>query len=168
MTDPKNLEPSGQNSQPEPSFSYDQEFASKYLDNLENYPIRKRICICGHPINSHHFSPVAGYSCTPGNIWCRCLRPMPAFFASDARLFLRSTNGYGVKHALGTGIAALRKRNGSGTWLIPPSCAVKDCPGTEITIACLDGEGRVMDKSTQNSVMLCHQHAWDMGGWRLA
>jgi hypothetical protein len=153
---------------PAAAFTYNQEFAAKYLDNLAQYPIRKRICICGHPINSHHFSPVAGYSCTPGNIWCRCAHPSPVFFASDARLFLRSTNGVGVKHALGTGIAALEKRSGTGTWLVELICAVNDCKNPEITVACVDEEGRVMDKSTRDSVFLCHKHAWDLGGWRLA
>jgi hypothetical protein len=149
------------------SFTYDQEFAAEYLENLEKYPIRKRICICGHPVNSHHFNSSAGYSCTPGNIWCRCIRPTPVYFASDARLFLRSTQGMGIKHALGTGIAALRKRGGSGEWLIPLSCSVRECLEPEITIACIDSEGRVTNKSTQSSVLLCRGHAWEMGGWRL-
>ena len=150
------------------AFKFNQEFAAKYLENLAEYPVRKRICICGHPVNSHHFSPVSGYSCTPGNIWCRCIHPSPVFFASDARLFLRSTNGVGVKHALGTGVAALEKRGGTGTWLVGLSCAVTDCTNPDITVACVDQEGRVMDKSTKDSVFLCHKHAWDLGGWRLA
>jgi len=153
---------------PEPAFTFDREHAFEYLGNLEEFPIRKRICICGHPVNSHHFSSSTGYSCTPGNIWCKCERPTPAYFASDARFFLRSTHGYGIKHALGTGIAALTKRGGTGTWLIPLGCAVKDCAGKEITIACLDDQNRIMDRSTPNSILLCHSHAWELGGSRLA
>lgn len=166
--DSKEIQPPSNNALGiEADFKYDHEYASKYLENLEKYPIRKRICICGHPVNSHHFSSTLGYSCTPGNIWCRCTRPAPVYFASDARLFLRSTHGTGIKHALGTGIAALRKRGGSGEWLIPLSCAVEGCLGLELTIVCLDSEGRVLDKSTENSVLLCSSHAWELGGWRL-
>jgi hypothetical protein len=114
---------------------------------LAKHPRNKQICICGHNINSHEYSPTLGYSCRSGNIWCECAAPLAVYSASDARLFKRSTHGFGKKHALGLGIASLLERNGHGEWLIVPKCEVGGCLNTELTIACLDRNNQVVEKA---------------------
>lgn len=150
-----------------PTFVMNQELASSYLENLDKYPKNKRICICGHPVNSHHFDTKSGYSCTPGNIWCRCARPEPVYCASDARFFLRSTSGFGFRHALAMGIAALTKKGGNGQWMVNLFCEINGCKELEITVACLTEDNRVTAKSTKYSRFLCHKHCWELGGWML-
>lgn len=148
-------------------FSMNQERAAEYVIYLTDYPRHKQICMCGHSINSHSYAPSSGYRCQSGNIWCECSKPHPAFFASDARLFKRSTHGYGKSHALGLGIASLQLRGGTGEWITEMKCSVSDCAELELTVACLDKNNNVVPKSTSNSVLLCHKHTWDLGGWRL-
>ncbi len=147
-----------------PSFSLDQDMAERYLADLEKYPISKRICVCGHTEKSHTFRPGSGYVCEPGNVWCYCPKPLVVYFASDARCFSRATHGVGVKHALGLGIADLNRKKKPGEWLIPLSCWIRDCPQIEITVACLTREGRVSNKSTEQSVLICRQHVLEFGG----
>lgn len=150
-----------------PFFKMDNAVAQEYVEFLSKYPVRKQICICGHTVNSHHYASDAGYTCKPGNIWCECERPNPVFFASDARCFIRSTHGIGMKHALGLGIATLFSKQGHGEWLVELKCAVPNCPNLEISVACLDRDGRVIGKSSPRSVFLCRDHAWELGGSRL-
>ena len=151
----------------EPKFVMDLEAAKEYVEFLAKYPRHKQICICGHTINSHTFSTGGGYSCHTANVWCYCSMPTPVFYASDARVFKRSTHGFGRKHALGLGIASLHARGGTGEWLIAMKCEASDCTETELTVACLDSQNLVVAKSTENSRLLCHKHAWELGGWRL-
>lgn len=141
----------------------DNELAQEYVEFLSKYPLRKQICICGHTVNSHHFRSDSGYTCKPGNIWCECEKPNPVFFASDARCFMRSTHGIGMKHALGLGIAALKSKKGVGEWLIQLKCAVVNCNNLEILIACLDRSGRIIAKSSPHSVFLGREHAIEFG-----
>lgn len=150
-----------------PEFKMNLERAEEHLNDLEKYPISKRICICGHTEKSHIFDSSSGFSCQPGNVWCHCRRPIVVYFASDARCFSRATHGIGFKHALGIGIADLHRKKKSGEWLVPLRCWIPDCKGLEITVACLDRDGRVFNKSTESSVLLCHQHAMELGGSRL-
>lgn len=150
-----------------PKFKMDMEQASTYIDELRQFPPKKRICICGHTVRVHNFDPTHGYSCSPGQIWCRCSHPVAVYCASDARFFMRSTHGVGAKHALGLGIATLTKRGGSGEWMVPLACAVKDCANMELTVACVNEDSKVVDVTTPNSVLICHDHARELGGWRL-
>lgn len=150
-----------------PRFVMDLEGAKSFLRDLEAYPLRKRICICGHPVQAHHFNSANGYDCKPGRIWCLCTKPEPVFCASDARLFQRATKGVGYKHALGTGIAALTEKGGSGEWMVQLSCEVRGCEEKEITVACMTEDNRVSAKPTKHSRFICHKHAWDLGGWML-
>lgn len=147
-----------------PAFSLDQDMAERYLADLEKHPISKRICICGHTEKSHNFSPGSGYACEPGNVWCYCLKPLVVYFASDARCFSRATHGVGMKHALGLGIADLKRKKKQGEWLIPTSCWIKNCQGLEITVACLTREGRISNRSTEQSILICRPHVLELGG----
>ena len=150
-----------------PFFDLDLGIAFKYIENLEQYPVRRRICICGHTVKSHTFSTFTGYTCKIGNINCNCEMPIPVYFASDARPFKRSTHGFGIKHALGLGIATLLMRKGSGTWLVQPFCQVPECKDLDITVACLDETGKVVNQSTSRSAFLCQRHVLELGGSRL-
>lgn len=149
------------------TFKMDRDLAYEYVDYLSSYPLSKQVCICGHNIKSHIFGKDVGYYCKPGNIDCRCAKPDAVYCASDARFFKRSTHGFGRKHALGLGIASLEKRGGNGTWMVPLKCAVKECEGLELTVACVLEDGTVMNRTTPNSVFLCVTHVIDLGGWRL-
>jgi hypothetical protein len=145
----------------------DYEVAKEYVEFISNYPRRKQICICGHNVNAHHYSAAVGYICKPGNIWCECVKPVPVFFASDARCFMRSTHGIGMKHALGLGIATLHAKKGHGEWLVDLKCAVSNCPNLDISVACTDRDGQVIAKSSPYSVFLCREHALSLGGSHL-
>lgn len=141
------------------------EKARSYVRDLNRWPRHKQICICGHTINSHHYSAgTKSYSCEPANFYCACNQEEPVFCASDARWFKRSTHGVGKKHALFLGIASLEEKGGTGEWLVPAQCQVPDCRGTEISIACVDRHSRVVPTSTDRSVLLCKDHIVSLGG----
>ena len=148
----------------EPVFAVDMGKAHEYIEELKRFPLRKRICICGHTVSVHSFDPVYGYSCSPGQIWCRCNYPVPVYCASDARFFMRSTHGAGMRHALSLGIAALTKKGGSGEWMMPLACAFKECRETEITVACVNENRQVVTQTTPTSVFLCRKHVLELGG----
>lgn len=141
--------------------------AEHHIDELNAFPMRKRICICGHTITAHSFDPKFGYVCKPGQIWCKCERPYAVYCASDARHFMRSTHGVGFRHALGLGIASLERKGGTGTWMVPLSCMVAECQKMELTVACVDENSQVMDRTTPFSAFLCPEHVWELGLWRL-
>ncbi len=141
------------------------EQAASYVKMLNRWPRHKQICICGHTLNSHHYSAATNrYSCEPANFYCACAEEEPVYFASDARWFKRSTHGVGKKHALVLGIASLIDKGGSGEWLVPPQCQVRDCPGLEISIACVDRTSRIVPHTTERSVLLCKGHIASLGG----
>lgn len=148
----------------QPVFSMDRVAALRHLEEIRKYPIQKRVCICGHTVNSHKFEPNFGYICKPGNIHCRCSGPSPVLCASNAKPFLRSTHGYGYKHALGLGIAALEDLGGSVEWMIDLQCQVMNCTAVEVTITCLNDMSRVVAESTPRSAFLCKTHLLELGG----
>ncbi len=152
---------------PSAQFKMDRNLAFGYVDWLAKYPLSKQVCICGHNVNSHVFGKDVGYYCKPGNIACYCGKPYPVYCASDARYFKRSTHGFGRHHALGLGIASLERKGGSGVWMVELKCSVNDCHGMDLTVACVLPDGTVINKTTPNSVFLCHKHVIDLGGWRL-
>jgi hypothetical protein len=164
MTEIRPNEVQGDVPQSQPDFILNQEIAEKYLSDLERYPLSKRICICGHTVKSHRLVPSRGYSCEPGNVWCYCPKPLEVYFASDARCFSRATHGVGMKHALGLGIADLKRKKKTGHWLIPIGCWVQGCQESDITVACLTNEGFVTNKSTSQSALICRKHVLDFGG----
>lgn len=149
-----------------PIFYMEPTETDEYLEFVAKYPRKKQICICGHTINAHTFSSSGFYNCYPGRITCYCRRPQPVYVASDARCFNRSTHGFGVKHALGFGIADLEKKGGHGEWLVPLKCRFEDCLESKITVVCIDKTGRVVPKSTETSLLFCNRHALEYGGMR--
>lgn len=150
-----------------PRFAMNEGSAMDYVRFLQKYPRNKQVCICGHNINSHTYSSQLGYACRSGNIWCECDTPMAVYAASDARVFKRSTHGYGRRHALGLGIATLIERGGTGEWIMDMVCSIRDCNETNLTVACLDKDGQVVPQSTKHSVLICHNHATIFGAWKL-
>lgn len=141
------------------------EQAKKYVRELNRWPRHKQICICGHTVNSHHYSAATkSYSCEPANFLCACTQEESVFCASDARWFKRSTHGVGKKHALFLGIASLEEKGGTGEWLVPAHCQVTGCGGIEISVACIDRQGRVVPHTTDRSALLCRDHIVSLGG----
>ena len=145
-------------------FAMDVARAAEYARWLKENPREKQVCICGHTVNSHQFTPGYGYNCKPAAIWCRCENPTPVYLASDSRFFKRSTHGAGMKHALGLGIASLESRGGQGKWMIELRCFVENCRNLDLTIACVNEQSMVQATTSQFSVFLCKSHAWEMGG----
>lgn len=147
------------------SMAGEMEEAREYVRMLNRFPRHKQICVCGHTINSHHYSAATkSFSCEPANFICACKAEESVYCASDARWFKRSTHGVGKKHALFLGIASLEEKGGTGEWLVPAQCQVQGCRGLEISIACVDSQGRVMPFSTDRSAFLCKEHILSFGG----
>ena len=151
-----------------PALNLESEFSAFYLPFLEKHPRSKQICICGHTLNSHHETQDGVLYCTPGNIFCRCQTIDVYLSVSDARFFKRSTHGWGPKHALGLGLAALAKRGGTANWFRDLACLFEGCPETDITVACFDDSGRVMSKSTSTCRFICKTHLFKLGGRNLS
>lgn len=148
----------------EGSFDLGPDGGYDYLEFISQFPLKKQICMCGHSVNSHHYSTYSRtYVCRTGTVWCRCQYPKPALAASNAFDFKRSTRGVGVKHALGLGVAALLKRGGSATWLVDLVCAVTDCNAVDVKIVCLDKDSHAVPHSEVHSVFLCREHLIQFG-----
>jgi hypothetical protein len=106
-------------------------------------PLDRRICMCGHPINRHkiHMTqenpkgipwtegpvPSTGMLCRINAMDCSCKEPMPVLKVTDARSFLRTTEGAGATHALIRGLRSLMP-NATYEWLIEIVC--KRCGAT--------------------------------------
>ena len=147
------------------SFDGEMSEAILYVRMLDRYPRHKQICICGHTVNSHHYSDATrSFACEPANFFCACRKEEPVYCASDARWFKRSTHGIGKKHALFLGIASLEAKGGTGEWLVPAQCQIPGCAGIEISIACVNRHGRVVPGTDERTVLLCKEHIASLGG----
>lgn len=109
-------------------------------------PKDRRICMCGHPINRHkiHMTqenpkgipwvegeiPITGMLCRINAMNCSCKEPMPVLKVTDARSFLRTTEGAGPAHALIRGIKDLMP-NATYEWLIDIECKKCGVSGAE-------------------------------------
>ena len=109
-------------------------------------PIDRRICLCGHAINKHkiHMTPEnpkgipwvegpvppTGMLCRINAMNCSCKEPMPVLKVTDARSFLRTTEGAGATHALIRGLRSLMP-NATYEWLIDLECAKCGAAGSE-------------------------------------
>jgi hypothetical protein len=149
---------------PQPYFSVNQERASEYLEFIDNYPRSKQICLCGHTVTSHNFSPTIGYVCKPNTQFCPCDSPSPVYYARNASHFKRSTHGPGMRHALTQGIVALTSSGSRGEWLIELRCMVPDCLNLEIVPAPLNQDRRVTASASSTNVLICRSHAIEFGG----
>jgi hypothetical protein len=74
----------------------------------------KRICACGHPLNSHTVGSSGVVLCTPSRMICPCKNARPVLIAGDARKFLRKTMGPGPEHALARGAKIYAEIIGGG------------------------------------------------------
>jgi hypothetical protein len=106
-------------------------------------PRDRRICMCGHAINKHkiHMTPEnpkgipwtegpvppSGMLCKINAMTCSCREPIPVLEVTDARSFLRTTEGPGPAHALIRGLRSLMP-NATYKWLIDIAC--KRCGAT--------------------------------------
>jgi hypothetical protein len=109
-------------------------------------PLDRRICLCGHAINKHkiHMTtenpkgipwtegevPPTGMLCRINAMNCACREPIPVLKVSDARSFLRTTEGAGALHALTRGLRSLIK-NATYEWLIELECVKCGVTGAE-------------------------------------
>jgi hypothetical protein len=109
-------------------------------------PLDRRICMCGHAINKHkiHITPenpkgipwtegpvpTTGMLCRINAMNCACREPIPVLKVSDARSFLRTTEGSGALHALTRGLRNLIK-NATYEWLIDLECVKCGSVGAE-------------------------------------
>ena len=87
------------------------------------------ICICGHPESRHTVIGESVY-CRPSKLECHCPVIQRVVRASDTRVFVRKTNGYGREHALTRGLAAAAKKQIEVDWVPGLECASCRTPRT--------------------------------------
>lgn len=78
----------------------------------------KRVCVCGHPM-SYHGQAGDIEICTPAKGRCRCTKSREILKTDNLRKFMYTTEGPGVDHALGKGIATCRAEEVRFEWLNP-------------------------------------------------
>ena len=134
-------------------------------------PIDRRICMCGHPINRHkiHMTPEnpkgvpwtegpvpsTGMLCRINAMNCSCKEPIPVLKVTDARSFLRTTEGAGAAHALIRGIRDIMPK-ATYEWLIDIKCQrcgvigaehkIQPVPLTKLQKRTLDGKSQGYDR----------------------
>jgi len=134
-------------------------------------PIDRRICMCGHPINRHkiHMTPEnpkgvpwtegpvpsTGMLCRINAMNCSCKEPIPVLKVTDARSFLRTTEGAGAAHALIRGIRDIMPK-ATYEWLIDIKCQkcgvigaehkIQPVPLTKLQKKTLDGKSQGYDR----------------------
>ena len=134
-------------------------------------PIDRRICLCGHPINRHkiHMTPEnpkgvpwtegpvpsTGMLCRINAMNCSCKEPIPVLKVTDARSFLRTTEGAGATHALIRGIRDIMP-NATYEWLIDIKCQrcgvigpehqIQPVPLTKLQKRTTDGKSQGYDR----------------------
>ena len=86
-----------------------EESITRFLADRDRYDKSKHVCICGHAINKHNGYEEGHGICQTGRHICPCLKKDPVIFANDTRYFMRKTYGLGSKHALSTGLLALKR-----------------------------------------------------------
>ena len=99
------------------------EEATKADDKLRTRPEKRdgRICLCGHPVGRHLVT--AGVTlCKPTRMECPCKKVRPVIDSDDVRPFLRKTEGAGVEHALGRGMAAAMNKGIEFRWIVDMEC----------------------------------------------
>jgi hypothetical protein len=77
----------------------------------------KRVCACGHPM-SYHGQAGDIEICTPAKGRCRCTKSREILKTNNLRKFMYTTEGVGVNHALGKGIATCRVEEVAFEWLV--------------------------------------------------
>lgn len=91
------------------------------------------ICLCGHPESRHTVFGESVY-CRPSKLECHCAVIQRVIRASDTRVFVRKTNGYGQEHALTRGLAAAAKKQIEVDWVPELACAKCDAPRTAVPL----------------------------------
>lgn len=121
----------------------------------------RNVCACGHSMNFH--KEIGGRQmCTPAKMHCRCVNPRAVLAVENLRLFLRSTEGYGKKHALGKGILASRNKGAAVEWVSSEPCC-DDCGvvTAELAPVSVNTTGsdrvRVVKESGQIDKLLCEE-----------
>lgn len=114
----------------------------------------KRICACGHPMNSHTISSSGIVLCTPSRMMCPCKVARPVLIAGDARKFLRKTMGPGPEHALSRGILASFEDGKDVAWIIDRICDRCGRDGN-ISPVPITREGIIKYEATGYDALLC-------------
>lgn len=86
----------------------------------------KRVCVCGHPM-SYHGQAGDIEICTPAKGRCRCTKSREILKTNNLRKFMYTTEGAGVDHALGKGIATCRAEEVQFEWLAGDSIRCDMC-----------------------------------------
>ena len=114
----------------------------------------KRICACGHPMNSHTVTSSGIVMCTPSRMVCPCKSVRPVLIDGDARKFLRKTLGPGPEHALARGILASIEDGKDVEWIIDMACDKCGVVGS-ISPVPTTREGLVQFEATGYDALLC-------------
>lgn len=126
------------------------------FEEIQKFGIRdRRICICGHSVNSHKFVEGRGvYSCNSLKQSCPCRNPRAVLNTSNARLFLHKTFGGGGLHALTQGIVSAQKRGAMIEWLVEQKC---DKCGTlgPVSPVPVTAQGVIKSEATGIDLLLC-------------
>lgn len=137
---------------------------AKFVEEHDRKPVGREVCLCGHALNKHTELVPGVITCVTARIWCPCQTPSPVIAVQDTRYFMRTTYGYGPKHALSTGLYALTRRGKWSHLVCGPRCFRCSDARTELAPAAIDAYGRISTKPTPQNVLLCPRCILDLLG----
>lgn len=126
-----------------------------FLAEHDRKPVGREVCLCGHALNKHTEMVPGVISCVTARIWCPCQIPQPVVEVQDTRFFMRTTYGHGPKHALSTGLYALKLRGKWSRLINELTCSRCGAQATNLAPAAVDPSGRVSMRPTARNVLLC-------------
>ena len=126
-----------------------------FLAEHDRKPVGREVCLCGHALNKHTEMVPGVISCVTARIWCPCQVPQPVVEVQDTRFFMRTTYGYGPKHALSTGLYALKLRGKWSRLIKELMCSRCGTSASNLAPASVDPSGRVSMRPTARNVLLC-------------
>jgi hypothetical protein len=117
----------------------------------------REVCVCGHAMGHHSTLPNGRTACTPGNTRCKCHNPRAVLKVENLRMFMYTTTGVGIEHALGKGMMASLSRKFSYVWIEDPlKCDWCSFPAEDpISISLKDGY--ISDSSEFDNKIVCRE-----------
>lgn len=134
-------------------FSKDE--AIEALREIENSKKRNGlICICGHSVKAH-YNARDRQVCSVAKQDCPCSKAEPVIKVQNARYFLKKTEGGGVYHALGQGIAKLESEGYTWEWYGEPECVPCGAKDVELYPVAVNEVGTEMNEPSRYNALVC-------------
>lgn len=120
-------------------------------------PRDRRVCLCGHGVVRH--SDEYGKVQCRANKWnCKCNNIQPVLEVDDTRLYMRKTEGSGVRHALNRGILSAMSKGHEMSWIegarVCHKCGADD---VRVTVVSVSPQGVEQDYDTGYNAFLCDE-----------